>query len=333
MRAIIFILRAGAWGVVALALILTFVGLGGAVWPKADFLNQFAPVWAVVGLSALLLLAFSGGGRGPASAAALLLVAGAAILMGPDLAARASRHWAQTPHQVRIVQFNVWKGNRTAGRAADWVLAQDADIVVLEEAANRGEEVARRLAPRYPFRVTCRGARTCSTVILSRRPPIASQGLARGDAENRKALSAAWARYDFGGRALTVFAVHLSRPWPWGGQEEDRTKLIAEVRKLPDPNLIVLGDFNTTPWTFAGKRQDAALQMNRITRALFTWPLYYRPRVRVYPTVPIMPIDQAYLRPGLLPVAVRSGPELGSDHRPVVIDLAWAPLPDRPAAK
>jgi endonuclease/exonuclease/phosphatase (EEP) superfamily protein YafD len=318
-----------------LAIVLTFVGLGGAVWPKADFLNQFAPVWALAGLASLTLLALGRRSRRPAAAAAaaLLLAAGAAALMGPDLAARAGRHWAQTPHQVRIVQFNVWKGNRSASRAADWVLAQDPDIVVLEEAANRGEEVARRLAPSYPFRVTCRGARSCSTVILSRRPPVASEGLARGDAENRKALSAAWARYDFGGRGLTVFAVHLSRPWPWGGQEEDRRKLIAEVRRLPDQNLIVLGDFNTTPWTFAGKRQDEALQMNRITRALFTWPLYYRPRVRVYPMIPIMPIDQAYLRPGLLPVAVRSGPELGSDHRPVVIDLAWALLRDQPIAK
>lgn len=318
--------------VAVLALAALGVGLCGAFWPQADFINQFAPIWALAGLAAVAVLIALSRVR-TALTIAVPLVAASAVLMGPEFAAKLGPHRAAAPPQVRIVQFNLWRGNRSPAESAAWVLAQRADILVLEEGADIAERVVRRLAPHYPYRVTCRGAKSCSTMILSRAAPVASAGLAKGDAENRKALSAAWARYDLGGRPITVFAVHLARPWPWGRQAEDRRLLIAEVRRLSDPNLIVVGDFNTTPWTFAGKRQDAALGMRRITRALFSWPVYVRPKINRYPAIPILPIDQAYLRPGLLPVAVRGGPDLGSDHRPVVIDLAWAPLRDQRVVK
>ena len=328
--ALVACLRSFAWSVALFALAAMAAGFLGLLSPQADFLNQFAPLWSLAGLAAAAALFGLSRRRRTTTAVAVLLAAASAVLMGPEFVERLRSRRAPPPHQVRVVQFNVWGSNRTPREAAAWVLAQRADIVVLEEAAGLAQGIVGGLAPHYPFKVTCRGQRRCSTLILSRVAPVASAGLAKGDAENRKALSAAWARYDLGGRSITVFAAHLARPWPWGRQAEDRRQLIEEVRKLPDQNLILVGDFNTTPWTFAGKRQDEALGMRRITRALFTWPLYVRPGyVKAYPMFPVLPIDQAYLRPGLLPVAVSGGPNLGSDHRPVVIDLAWAPLRDQ----
>lgn len=327
MKVLVAGLTAAAWCGAVIAAALLLAGLFGAVWPEADFLNQFAPIWSLLGLGGVVVLLTLSPRRWLATALALVILVGSGVLEGPELAARVTSPFAGQPHQIRVVQFNVWKYNGAPAAAAAWVLDQDADFVVLEEASQLGEEVARRLASQYPFAVTCRGRKRCSTVILSRIAPVASAGLAKGDPENRKALSAAWARYDLGGRSITVVAAHFARPWPWGRQAEDRRQLIAEVRKLPDQNLILTGDFNTTPWTFAGKRQDKALAMRRITRALFSWPINVRPTyLKVYPMIPILPIDHAYLRPGLLPVAVRRGPNIGSDHRPLVIDLAWARL-------
>jgi endonuclease/exonuclease/phosphatase (EEP) superfamily protein YafD len=304
------------------------IGLCGAVADKADFLNQFAPLWSGLGAGAIALLMATSPRRKAAALLGLALVAGAALLEGPELAARARPGWAAAPAEVRIVQFNVWKQNRAPALAADWVASQHADFVVLQEAAVVGAQVAERLARQYPFVVSCRGRKPCSTLILSKIAPVASAGLATGDAEDRKALSAAWARYDLEGRSITIVAAHLARPWPWGRQEKDRRLLLSAVRRLAGRNLILVGDFNTTPWTFAGRRQDAAFGMRRITRALFTWPAYVTTRYGTVQAIPFMPIDQAYVRPGLLPVAVRRGPRLGSDHRPVVIDLAWAPFSD-----
>ena len=323
-RPVIACIAAMAWFAALLAATCLLAGLGGAAWPEADFLNQFAPLWSVLGLGAVVVLLVLSRRRRATAALAVALVVSSAVLVGPELAAVIARDRSSAPGEVRVVQFNVWRGNRAPARAAAWVLDQRPDIVVLQEAADIGGQVARGLAPHYPFRVTCRGQKPCSTVILSRARPVAGEGLARGDAENREALSAAWARYEFDGRPLTVVAVHLARPWPWDRQAVDRGELIARLRQIPDRNLILVGDFNTTPWTFAGKRQDRELGMDRITRALFTWPDYLQPKIQLYPMVPILPIDQAYVRSGLLPVAVRRGPRLGSDHRPVVLDLAWA---------
>jgi len=321
-------LRRSCWAIAVTALALGAIGLLGGVWPAADFLNQFAPAWFCAGLVAVAMLL----GVSRAKVAAGLVGAGVAaigvFMMGPEFAAKASFDAPAVEAQVRIVQFNVFKQNLSPRRTANWVASQKADFVVLEE-AYAGGEVMRRLRADFPFVVSCRGRKPCTTVILSRVAPVAGAGLARGDPENRKALSAGWARYDLAGRSITIVAAHLARPWPWGRQEEDRRLLVAELRRLRDLNLILVGDFNTTPWTFAGRRQDKLLGMRRITRALFTWPARVQPRHRVFPAIPFLPIDQAYLRPGLLPVSVRRGPYLGSDHRPVVIDLAWAALRDQ----
>src|SRR4029453_2661496 len=143
-------LRLAAWAVAGLALALGAIGLLGGVWPPADFLNQFAPVWAIAGLASVAVLFGVSRATKTTAVIAAGLAATATILMGPEFAARLSSDWAAAPAGVRILQFNVWKSNQVPSRAAAWVTAQQADFVVLEEAAGNGSAIASRLARQYP---------------------------------------------------------------------------------------------------------------------------------------------------------------------------------------
>ena len=86
-------------------------------------------------------------------------------------------------------------------------------------------------------------------------------------------------------------------------------------------SLIVAGDFNSTPWSFSLRRQDAQFGLERRTRALFTFPVQTYSRYRAHAPFPLFPIDQIYAGSDWKTVSVTRGPRLGSDHLPTIAVL------------
>ncbi len=82
--------------------------------------------------------------------------------------------------------------------------------------------------------------------------------------------------------------------------------------------LIVAGDFNMTPWTVKLQRITSATGLKRYNTFHPTWPL----RVRGVRLLPFAATDNVLASPEFTAISVRAGPDLGSDHRPVVADIA-----------
>lgn len=283
----------------------------GRVSTAADFINNFAPLIAGSGaLIAIVAAAFYRGPWLPAAACLLTLSAGGWIV--PELLQARMPAPPQKGAMLRVVQFNVYKDNPTPERSAAWISAQHADIVVLEEATHRPDGVVARLSREFPFRVSCMRNMRCSTVILSKRKPIEAGGLARADPENRKGVSAVWARYADQSGPYLLIGVHLQRPWPLGNQDGARKLLGRVLRQTSNSRTIVAGDFNLTPWTSTMRRQDVLFSLPRITRALPTWPAPF----------PIFPIDHIYAGKGWKVVNLVRGPATGSDHYPLSLVLS-----------
>lgn len=246
-----------------------------------------------------------------------------------DDEARAER-LAANPRLLHLVEFNALKSNRAPDRAAAWIAAQHPDIVVLEEALGSSSLIVRRLAPLLPYQVSCLSRMRCSTVILASMPPRASGGLAQGDPENRKTLSAAWSTFDGEGGPFTVIAVHLGRPWPWGDQSVDRARLAGFIRRQDHRRLIVAGDFNLPTWTRTMRRQDRQFALPRLTGFVPSWPAI---RLAGIALPALLPIDHVYAGRGWQPLLLRRGPWLGSDHYPLSVVLSERPAnPTAPPA-
>jgi endonuclease/exonuclease/phosphatase (EEP) superfamily protein YafD len=81
---------------------------------------------------------------------------------------------------------------------------------------------------------------------------------------------------------------------------------------------IVLGDLNTTPWS-AGYRElleEAGLEDTREGYGLqTTWPSFLPAALRI-------PVDHVLVTPDLAAADRQVGPEVGSDHLPVWVELA-----------
>ncbi|CAN5175112.1 endonuclease/exonuclease/phosphatase family protein [soil metagenome] len=309
------------------ALMLCLVGaatglgcLGGAFSDQLDILTHAAPIWLACGLAGLALaLACSRDserralvGIGLAGAISVLIVMTPELLStlhGPDKSAKAVS-------TLKVVQFNLWAENHDTTATAAWILKQNADVVIAEEAGSRAWPVLQALKKTYPYRLPCRIKYGCDTRIYSRWPIAASHGFY----EEKTVLVGGWVTLHHPDGDFTVVGTHFVWPVPAGAWQAQSRALAASIAPFPKDTLILTGDFNSTPWSWGLRRQDEALGLKRRTRALASWPSGAFSRVASAP-FPILPIDHVYAGNTWKTVKVERGPVLGSDHRPVVVTL------------
>jgi endonuclease/exonuclease/phosphatase (EEP) superfamily protein YafD len=299
------------------ALCLAAGGLaqGGRVSGAFDLLAQFAPVWlagAAMALAYGLLFATS---RRRVAIVALgaLGVLSSAALMTPEFVRRIPRVVLNPGTKtLRLIQFNTWDETLDASATAAWIASQRPDLVVIEEdeAPIRAALVARgfEISPGFGH-----------VAIFSRAAPVGLPAPLSG-AEWRAMPPFARATFGMGAGRYTVVATHLPEPTRRGAAPEAR--MFATFIGRYDPRwLIVAGDFNLAPWSFALRRLDRSLDLRRLDRAVFSWPARLSLNGLRLRAFPILPIDHVYAGSAWRLVSLRRGPALGSDHYPLVVVL------------
>ena len=296
--------------------VAALVAQAGRIAPRPDMLAHFAPFWligaAVVVAYGLLLapgamrtIFLTVGGVGMVAAGALIL---------PELTRPMSpRAPADAPHQIKLIQFNVWASNLDIDGTAQWIADQDADIVILEEAR---PVIRDAVLKRHPYNVVCKN---CSVVIFSKTKATETDVPSEVQHGPRPSMARATFRDEAGD--YTVLGLHYT--WPTAdGMQQAQGRMVSDVlNRLPKDRMILTGDFNSTPWSFSRRREDAMFGLERRTKALFSWPAYLGAKV----PFPFLPIDHVYAGKGWRTVSVKRGPRLGSDHYPVIVTLARVP--------
>lgn len=222
---------------------------------------------------------------------------------------------AGSERALRIVTFNLWRGNDRMAEVAAFLLHQAADAVVLQEVTRAHGEILRRaLQPAYPY-----ASGDEHLIILSKHPILAEGRVDRPDFPPWIALMLRWVRLDVKGTALELAGVHLARPFYPSLQEEDIEALTNFVLSRGGP-LVVAGDFNMSPWTEKLGRLTSITGLRHTNTFAFTWPLR-RGRLEL---LPFVAIDNVLVSRHFARIALEAGPRLGSDHRPITVDLALA---------
>ncbi len=300
----------------------SLAALGGVVSRWLDVLTHFAPLYLAGGAIAVAITLLTGvEGSRPAVTLGLAAMAFAGVLMAPELIAMMNRPAPPATGQtIRLLQFNLWERNFDPDRTARWIADQDADIVVLEEVTGSGGKIPAKLKALYPFQTTCEPPQACSTVILTKQKPTAAAGLMPPPTS----VPGAWITLGSGDRAFTVAGVHYTWPTPSGAQVRQSIRLSKALAGFDRKTLIIAGDMNSTPWSFALRRQDVRFGLERRTRALFTWPVAQFTDLGLKSPFPFLAIDQVYAGSDWKTVSVATGPRQGSDHLPVMVVLRRA---------
>jgi len=303
----------------ALAALAAVGGLAGAWSEWLDVLNVLAPLWALAGLAAAVAavsLIPSGRARALTLALAAVAVTAAGVRVVPELAAalRSPGPAAGAP-ALSLLNLNAWDHNIAAEATIETILAVGADVVTLQERGGIGRALP-GLAAAYPYATQCPGRAGWGLIVLSRLPAL-DQGCLGGPGPRRgpQDIEAVWLRVTArDGRPATVVTTHIGWPMPPGRQSVQSQAFADYVGRLDSAELIVTGDFNMAPWTWAMGRQDRRLRpLIRRTRAFPTWPARL-PRLEVRMPAPFLPIDHLYAGPAWRVAELKRVRTPGSDH-------------------
>jgi endonuclease/exonuclease/phosphatase (EEP) superfamily protein YafD len=249
-----------------------------------------------------------------AAATAGVLVASAVSGLGVPVRARPPAGAYPT---VRLVTANVHHTNPKVGLIAEEIRAAAPDLVALQEVDPDGVAQLRRsgMLDRFPYSVieTRRGASGIG--LWSRYPLSNAQVLDGGGVPFIRATVL------LGPRRLRIYNVHTVAPL-----DGDRTRWRAQLRRVEQEiedergALVLAGDFNATRYhpsfrrLLSNRMADAHEERGRGWAA--TWP---RGRWLV---PPLMRLDHVLVSRDIGVRSIREGLGQGSDHRPVIAELA-----------
>jgi endonuclease/exonuclease/phosphatase (EEP) superfamily protein YafD len=277
--------------------------MGGHGW-AFELVSHFR-----VQLLTLSAIAFVAGAFASSRIATLLaaaaLVANAWALGSAALAARSAQAVDPDHPVVTVIWANLHSQPDALAMVAAMAIAHRADVVALAELTPGRRAAARAALPNYPCMTPVTGSdRGLTTVIFARTCEAA------GQSSFRRPTDVVYVDLP----TLRIIALH-PRPPMDAARAADRNEAIAvgAALKAADRSTLMVGDFNATPYSVALSPIASAGLQRASCRGPWagTWlsdnPLFG------------LPIDQAYLSPGLRLISCAVGPPSRSDHRPLIV--------------
>ncbi|HHW75466.1 MAG TPA: hypothetical protein GX399_00275 [Xanthomonadaceae bacterium] len=296
----------------ALACIATLAGFAGQLWWGFELASHFRVQYAAaLGLGALLALVWRRARWAAVFAGFALLNA---ALLAPRFLPLAEARTAADGPAFRALLANVNSANRDHERIRHTIIAYDPDFVVLLEVTPWLLDHLADLADRYPYRAAEPREDNFGIALFSRRPFLRAD-IVQFSAAGLPSIIAGFAA---DGRRFTLLGTHPLPP-VGAGQAQDRNdqlaRLAAFARQTRQP-LLLLGDLNISPWSphFERLLADSGLRDSGRGRGILpSWPVGCPP-LRI-------PIDHALSSAGIQIQRRETGPDLGSDHYPVIVDF------------
>lgn len=313
----------GALGVATLSILALF----GFAVPVFDLFNH-AQIFLLPGTMLaipILAIVLRGWWRSAAIIYALVgFAASANVILPETIAALQSRPEAPASGTVTLMTHNLFGMNYDMDRVTQAILAEDADIIVLQEYfGEQASELHPLLLASYPFYARCRGGKRANLGLYSRIPfEQVEDGACPNDAygTTRTAHILAAFRTE-GGKAFSVITTHMDWPIPVSRQHEQLGALSEVVDAIEGP-MILAGDFNSTAWSYALRNFVARNDLVRETLNMLTFPMSWHYFGDWRETVPFLPLDHVMTRGGIVVHDIHTGRPTASDHLPVVMTFS-----------
>lgn len=296
---------------ISIAIVLTVFGVVASllpIWPLV--LVEHFRVQLAIGGTLVATTAFWTRDRYTDAVAIATLVTLVAIV--PDLSS--SRRSTPVGEPVRLLSLNVLTENDELGAVARVIDAEHPDVVALVEVSQRWLD---GLAPSLDGYANIEAPRDDNFGVA-----LFVRGELHGEVrELANGTPNIFAEARIRGARVRIVVVHPVPPMS-AVLHDTLVDYFSELGALVrnDPRVVVAGDFNATPWSraFATMMNASGLCDSRAgfglqaTRPADGWLLR-------------IPIDHVLTSCAIGVVDRRVGPAVGSDHLPVIVDLAIPP--------
>lgn len=226
--------------------------------------------------------------------------------------------------QVRVVSFNVLTSNQNHAAVLDWLRRVDADLIFLMEVDRVWAKALEPILTTHPHHLIQARSDNFGLAFYSRLPLknvriLPGEDLAAPDVPVAEICQdSIEARLVTAGREWLFLGTHPVPPMgsDYAAARDWQLRGLSRYISTAGVPVLVAGDLNASPWS------NGFRQLTDGT-ALRSAPGAWKPTWRVGSLFGI-PIDHAL---GLPPLVIQSrtiGPDLGSDHRPQVLEVNWA---------
>ncbi len=287
------------------------LGLLGRRYLVADVFNHFVPIYCL-----LIALGLCGAWLSKQRAISFIGLCCLAITT-----ARVLFYFVPTTHEepsspsLRILVVNVNYESRAFDETIALIEAgDDPDILVFPEFMERWDIALEPIEVTYPHILRTGVTAKNYGIAVYSKTPLAELDIDAWPILKHRAIVGS---FEWESRKIQLVTVH-----PRSVHTERRDHHLAQMaaiaelaRSLNGPTIVV-GDFNSTPWSpnihhilDSGKLRDV-----RGGFGLFpTWPV----------PLPVLPIDGCMVNSDFVVQDVLRGPDIGSDHYPLLVSIAF----------
>ncbi len=218
---------------------------------------------------------------------------------------------------LRALLINVNVANRQYETVAEYIASASPDVIVLLEVNENWLSQLGALREEYPFWIQAPRRGNFGIALLSRLPVTGAIRVI-GDVP----VPSIAAQVDVHGRRLRLVAIHVLPPAGAANAACRRHQLraLGELAGSWSDAVVVLGDLNCTPWSplFRDLLREGKLMDGRKGYGIKpSWPA----------GLPLLwiPIDQCLVSDRIEVKSFTVGPDVGSDHYPVLVELSLPP--------
>jgi len=213
---------------------------------------------------------------------------------------------------LKIMSVNVLASNNEYAKIQQLIQEENPDLLaIIELSPDQYSVLGTFLGSAYPYQFIRPVANPTGIGLFSKQP--LEEATFEDPAQDNFGLISASINIDH--KTYNLIAAHPFPPINQNGLQR-RTRVyqnLPVIRKNPANPTIILGDFNNTLWSgdFQKLMQAMDVQVNLLSP--MTWPA-----IKFFPKIGI---DHILIPKNSYFVSIRRGPDMGSDHYPVIAEI------------
>ena len=224
--------------------------------------------------------------------------------------------------RFRVATVNVASFNERYSLVSDFLRNTVPDIVLLVEVTPAWLRGLSKITRRYPHSVIVPRDDSYGLALFSVLPLENTRIVNVADIPVPSVITSV----SIDQEDLTLIGTHLLAP-PKKQDILGRNRQLAALRLITENiagPMLLLGDLNVSPWSPHFRKLISGTRLRNthcVRRSIGTWPAWLPPLS--------IPLDHCLITPELAILSRMTGPFVGSDHYPVIVDLVLVPPGDR----
>ena len=304
--------RVAIWVSVATLLLVT-ASLPARMHWRFELASHFMPLYFAASTGCALLLALAGRWRWLAIPVVVVAIALPQVL--PHLVPGGRTDWSEP--SLRVLFANVQTANQNYTELIELIDADQPDVIALAEINVDWSRALASLQNSHPYSYVEPRSDNFGIAIYSKLPMHAKL-ISFDSIIQVPSIEAEFAGIA-GDESLRILVTHPVPPvsGTYARSRDRQLMSIAVHLGSTDDAVLVVGDLNVTPWSprFKDLCSQAGLIDCRRGRGIHgTWPSMWFRALR-------LPLDHVLSRGDIDIVNLRVGPNVGSDHLPVIADI------------